>query len=52
MDAGPVIGTTEVPIYRTDTLETLSNRMHQAEHALLVQSLQRLIVGDEEIEEE
>lgn len=52
VDAGPVIGTAEVPIYRTDTLETLSNRMHQAEHALLVQSLQRLIVGDEEIEEE
>lgn len=50
--AGPVIGTTEVPIYRTDTLETLRNRLQQAEHVLLVQSLQRLIVGDEEIEEE
>ncbi len=48
VDAGPVIGVAEVPIYRTDTLETLTNRMHQAEHRLLVQSLHRLIVGDEE----
>ncbi|MCS6825403.1 MAG: phosphoribosylglycinamide formyltransferase [Caldilinea sp.] len=48
VDAGPVIGVAEVPIYRTDTLETLTDRMHQAEHRLLVQSLQRLIVGDEE----
>ncbi|MCB9124159.1 MAG: hypothetical protein H6643_06530 [Caldilineaceae bacterium] len=33
VDAGPVIGTA-VPIYRTDTLETLSNRMHQAKSTL------------------
>ena len=52
VDAGPVIGTAEVPIYRADTLEMLANRMHQAEHKLLVQSLQRLIVGDEDIEDE
>uniref|UniRef100_A0A7C1JR18 Phosphoribosylglycinamide formyltransferase n=1 Tax=Caldilinea aerophila TaxID=133453 RepID=A0A7C1JR18_9CHLR len=48
VDAGPVIGVAEVPIYRTDTLETLTERMHQVEHRLLVQSLQRLIIGDEE----
>lgn len=52
VDAGPVIGVTEVPIYRTDTLEALTNRMHQAEHRLLVQSLQRLIVGDEEVSDD
>jgi len=52
VDAGPVIGVAEVPIYRTDTLETLANRMHQAEHKLLVQSLQRLIVGDEEVSDD
>lgn len=52
VDAGPVIGVAEVPIYRTDTLEMLTNRMHQAEHKLLVQSLQRLTVGDEDIEDE
>lgn len=48
VDAGPVIGVDEVPIYRTDTLEMLTERMHQTEHRLIVQSLQRLIVGDEE----
>lgn len=47
VDAGPVIGVAEVPIYRTDTLEMLTERMHQTEHRLIVQSLQRLIVGDE-----
>ncbi len=52
VDAGPVIGVAEVPIYRTDTLETLANRIHQAEHKLLVQSLQRLIVGDEEVSDD
>lgn len=52
VDAGPVIGAAEVPIYRTDTLETLANRVHQAEHRLLVQSLQRLIVGDEDIDDD
>ena len=49
VDAGPVIGVVDVPIYRADTLEMLANRMHQAEHKLLVQSLQRLIVGDEDV---
>ena len=48
VDAGPVIGVADVPIYRSDSLEMLANRMHQAEYKLLVQSLQRLIVGDEE----
>lgn len=52
VDAGPVIGTAEVPIYRSDTLEMLANRIHQAEHRLLVQSLQRLIVGDDEEDED
>lgn len=52
VDAGPVIGVADVPIYRTDTLEMLANRMHQAEHTLLVQSLQRLIVGDEEVSDD
>lgn len=51
VDAGPVIGTADVPIYPTDTLETLTRRMHQAEHMLLIQSLVRLTEGDEEIEE-
>lgn len=52
VDAGPVIGTAEVPIYRADTLELLTNRMHQAEHRLLVQSLQRLLIGDDYAEDD
>ncbi|MCB9149532.1 MAG: phosphoribosylglycinamide formyltransferase [Caldilineaceae bacterium] len=47
VDAGPVLATVEVPIYASDTLEMLQNRMHQAEHRLLIQTLDRLIRGDE-----
>ncbi|MCB0084667.1 MAG: phosphoribosylglycinamide formyltransferase [Caldilineaceae bacterium] len=47
VDAGPVLATVEVPIYPSDTLEMLQNRMHQAEHRLLIQTLDRLIRGDE-----
>ncbi|MEZ4714049.1 MAG: phosphoribosylglycinamide formyltransferase [Caldilineaceae bacterium] len=47
VDVGPVLATAEVPIYASDTLEMLQNRMHQAEHRLLVQTLDRLISGDE-----
>jgi formyltetrahydrofolate-dependent phosphoribosylglycinamide formyltransferase len=52
VDAGPIIGTVDVPIYPTDSEETLANRMHQAEHTLLIQSLLRLMEGDEEIDDE
>lgn len=47
VDRGPVIASEEVPIYATDTLESLTNRMHQAEHRVLVGALARLIQGDE-----
>ena len=47
VDRGPVLLTSEVPIYPTDTLETLENRVHQAEHRTLVQAIDRLIQGDE-----
>jgi formyltetrahydrofolate-dependent phosphoribosylglycinamide formyltransferase len=47
VDRGPVLLTSEVPIYATDTLETLENRVHQAEHRTLVQAIDRLIQGDE-----
>jgi len=46
VDRGPVIASTDVPIYRSDTLEMLVNRMHQTEHRVLVNALQRLIEGD------
>ncbi|MEM7125896.1 MAG: phosphoribosylglycinamide formyltransferase [Chloroflexota bacterium] len=48
VDAGPVLGTQTVAIYPSDTLEMLENRIHQAEHTLLVQMLVRLIYGDDE----
>ncbi len=46
VDRGPVIASVDVPIYPSDTLEMLTQRMHQAEHGLLVNALQRLIEGD------
>ncbi len=48
VDRGPVLLTAEVPIYPSDTLETLENRMHQTEHKVLVQAIQRLVEGDED----
>lgn len=46
VDSGPVIATEDVPIYPSDTLERFTNRIHQTEHALLVNALRRLIEGD------
>lgn len=48
VDRGPVILTDDVPIYKSDTLETLETRMHQAEHRSLVHALDRLISGDDD----
>ncbi|MCC6454332.1 MAG: phosphoribosylglycinamide formyltransferase [Caldilineaceae bacterium] len=47
VDRGPVLLTGDVPIYPTDTLETLRNRIQQTEHKVLVQAIARLIEGDE-----
>lgn len=52
VDSGPILGTADVTIYPTDTVETLAARMHQAEHTLLVQCLLRVMEGDEEVEED
>jgi phosphoribosylglycinamide formyltransferase-1 len=43
VDDGPVIATVEVPIELNESLESLTHRVHIAEHALLVQALQQLI---------
>jgi formyltetrahydrofolate-dependent phosphoribosylglycinamide formyltransferase len=48
VDRGPVLLTAEVPIYPSDTLEMLENRMHQTEHKVLVQAIRRLVEGDED----
>lgn len=42
VDAGPVLGTTTVPIHADDTLESLAVRVHHAEHELLVTTLATL----------
>lgn len=52
VDTGPIIGVVDVPIYPTDSEESLVARMHQAEHTLLIQSLLRLVEGDEEVDED
>jgi formyltetrahydrofolate-dependent phosphoribosylglycinamide formyltransferase len=43
VDAGPVLATVEVPIHKTDTLESLEARIHAAEHPLLVQTIHSVI---------
>lgn len=45
VDAGPVLGTARVPILRTDDLAALSERMHAAEHRLLVDVVSSLVAG-------
>lgn len=47
VDAGPVLESEAVPIYSTDTLDTLIQRVHTTEHRLLITALRRLIDGDE-----
>jgi formyltetrahydrofolate-dependent phosphoribosylglycinamide formyltransferase len=42
VDAGPVLGTVEVPVLATDSLDDLAARMHAAEHRLLVDVLAQL----------
>jgi formyltetrahydrofolate-dependent phosphoribosylglycinamide formyltransferase len=39
VDDGPVLGTTTVPIHPDDTLDALTERVHAAEHRLLVDVL-------------
>lgn len=46
VDNGPVLGQVEVPILADDTLETLTARVHAAEHRLLVATLARLVSGE------
>jgi formyltetrahydrofolate-dependent phosphoribosylglycinamide formyltransferase len=45
VDAGPVLGTTEVPIVAGEPLDALEARVHAAERALLVATLADLCAG-------
>lgn len=42
VDDGPVLGTVEVPILHDDAVADLAERVHAAEHALVVEVLTRL----------
>jgi folate-dependent phosphoribosylglycinamide formyltransferase PurN len=42
VDVGPVLATATVPIQPTDTLESLTDRVHGVEHRLLVETLATL----------
>lgn len=44
IDTGPVLDQTTVLINNTDTLEVLTQRMHAAEHALLIKVLQTICI--------
>ncbi|MEP7286045.1 MAG: phosphoribosylglycinamide formyltransferase [Chloroflexota bacterium] len=43
IDAGKVIAQSSVPILDSDTLEAFETRMHEAEHALIVQAIQQTL---------
>jgi len=42
VDDGPVLATATVPIHPSDTLESLTNRVHDVEHRVLVETLATL----------
>ncbi len=43
VDEGPVLATARLPILPSDTPESLAERVHQAEHLLLVDTLAALL---------
>jgi phosphoribosylglycinamide formyltransferase 1 len=43
VDDGPTLATAPVPILPDDTLESLTGRIHQTEHMLLIESIRALI---------
>jgi len=45
VDTGPVLASEVVPIYAYDTLESFTDRMHEREHFLLVQTLNDLCLN-------
>jgi phosphoribosylglycinamide formyltransferase-1 len=46
VDDGPVLASQAVPIRPDDTLDALESRVHAVEHALLVETLRKLVVGE------
>ena len=39
LDAGPILAKEQVPVLETDTVETLRQRIHEAEHRILPQAI-------------
>lgn len=50
MDAGPIISQAVVPIEKTDTLETLEERVHKEEHKLYPATIKKLVTKKYKIE--
>jgi formyltetrahydrofolate-dependent phosphoribosylglycinamide formyltransferase len=46
VDNGPVIASRQVPILKSDTLDTFTQRMHETEHELIVLAVQKVIQSD------
>jgi phosphoribosylglycinamide formyltransferase 1 len=51
VDSGPVLATVEVPIRHDDTVVDLTDRVHAAEHELLVRVVRNLLDRPELVEE-
>jgi folate-dependent phosphoribosylglycinamide formyltransferase PurN len=43
IDAGEVVLTQKVPIYPEDTIEQLEQRMHESEHKIIVDSINKVL---------
>jgi phosphoribosylglycinamide formyltransferase-1 len=43
VDSGPVVVSEAVPIYSSDTLETLEARVHSVEHDLYVRAIAEVL---------
>jgi phosphoribosylglycinamide formyltransferase-1 len=48
VDSGPVLAAVDVPLHPDDTLSTFAERMHAAEHRLLVDTVARLCTSHPE----
>lgn len=52
VDNGPVLASQPVPIRPDDSLETLTERIHQVEHRLLVETVRQMVTGEIEVKSE
>jgi formyltetrahydrofolate-dependent phosphoribosylglycinamide formyltransferase len=43
LDAGPTVDQEQVPIYEDDRLENFEERMHSAEHRLIVRAIRKIV---------